>query len=205
MNYSYEGQKVTLSIINDILEKNKFKKKCPMGFGLFLGCIRQGKLNTSINDWDDLDFNVLSSDWDELTATIIPRLIECGFECLHSFVNTAGDISEITLRHGKDRVDFHKNYELSSGYLHFCWHGGYELGKIMKSKYFLDVKEYSIEEHLFYGPSDSEEYLIDLYGKNWATPCKTEDEYKYWEDFPGIPWSFKRRGEKIIKGEYNVK
>ena len=205
MSYSYENQKITLSIISDVLEKYHFKEKCPMGFGLFLGCVRQGKLNTSINDWDDLDFNVLNSDWGELTTVIIPELIEHGFECLHSHVNTAGHISEVTLRYGKDRVDFHKNYKLSSGYLHYSWYGGYELGKVMKSKYFLDIKKYKIEGYYFYGPTDSAGYLIDLYGKNWTIPCKSEDEYKFWENSPGIPWNFRKRGEKIIKGEYNVK
>lgn len=205
MSFSYENQKNTLLIISNILDKLSFKKKCQMGFGLFLGCIRQGSLNTSINNWDDLDFNVLASDWEELIEIVIPELLRSGFICLHSFINTYGDISEITLSYGEDRIDFHKNYELSNGHLHYAWYGGTELGKIMKSEYFLETKEYIIDGLKFFGPSKSIDYLIDLYGEGWQIPCKSENEYKFWEDSPGIPWTFRKKGEKILRGEYRVK
>lgn len=205
MSFSYENQKKTLSLISEILDRLKFKPKCQMGFGLFLGCIRQGSLNTSINNWDDLDFNVLACDWGELVESVIPELLDNGFVCIHSFINTYGDISEITLSYGEDRIDFHKNYELSNGILHYAWHGGIELGKIMKSEYFLETRQYSIDGFIFFGPAKSIEYLIDLYGDGWKTPCKSEGEYRFWEDSPGIPWTFRKKGERILKGEYRVK
>ena len=119
MTFDYESQKKTLFLVSEILEKNHFKKKCNMGFGLFLGCIRSGNLNTKNNDSDDLDFNVLDENWEELVEIIIPDLLASGFDILHSFENTHGDISEITIGYGKDRIDFHKNYKLKTGYLHY--------------------------------------------------------------------------------------
>ena len=44
--YEHEKQVVTLNKISLIVEKNNFKDKCLMGFGLFLGAVRQKKLNT---------------------------------------------------------------------------------------------------------------------------------------------------------------
>ena len=72
----------------------------------------------------------------------------------------------------------------------------------MEKDYFTNISPYIIEDLEFYGPTNAEKYLCDLYGVNWKIPCKSENEYKFWEDSPGIPWTFKKIGEKILKGIY---
>ena len=73
-------------------------------------------------------------------------------------------------------------------------------------KYYENVKPITLEGLDFFGPEDAEEYLVDMYGDTWKVPCKTvEDEYKYWEDSPGVlligavqPWWSKETHLNIL-------
>jgi len=56
--YNYEKQKNTLRDIHRVLKESNFLDKFHISLGTLLGAVRQGKLNTSLNDWDDLDFSV---------------------------------------------------------------------------------------------------------------------------------------------------
>lgn len=200
--YNHEEQKNTLFKLENILKENNFKEKCHMGFGLFLGAIRQKKLNTFLNNWDDLDFNIKEENWEEFVNVILPILKQNNFKVLHRFQTIFNAIGEITITHGNDRIDFHQNFLVNDRYFHYAWYGGVELGKALNKEYFLNIQEYEIENVTLYGPIQFEQYLCDLYGDSWRIPCTSEDEYKFWHDEPGIPWTTKKRNEIIIRGDY---
>lgn len=190
--YTYEEQKKTLKIIHSILLKNDFLSKMPIFFGTLLGAVRQGKLNTSINNWDDLDFCVNKENFDEFLQKIYPELKQVGFEVKYVWYTSFGQIGELTLYRGEERLDINQLFpvEMKSEkyYLHCHWYGGTQLTKGLNSKYHTKLAKIKLEGLEFYGPENYQNCLIDLYGENWKIPCKSEDEYKYWEDSPGIPW-----------------
>lgn len=192
MSYSYEEQKETLRLIHKILKDNNFLKKMNLAFGTLLGAVRQGKLNTSINDWDDLDFCVTKENFEELKDKIIPLLLENGFEIKYVWYTSFDKIGEITLYRGKDRLDINQVFPYNKNgqdfYIHCHWYGNLQLSKGLRASYYTDIKKIMLEDLEFYGPAETEEHMIDCYGDSWKVPCKTDDEYKYWLDEPGVPW-----------------
>ena len=199
MSYIYEEQKQ----IHKILINNNFLSKCTIGFGTFLGAYRQKKLNTSLNNWDDLDFEILNENFEEFKLNILNKLLEKDFYLIHAHLIKTGEIGSLTLGKGKDRIDFqiifkHKNDKC----YHFLWHGGIEMTKGFSKSYYENIKKYELEGLMFYGPQQANLYLEDMYGKDWKTPCKTESDYKFWQDFPGIPWDYRYQNYKLIKNEH---
>jgi len=190
--YDYNEQKNTLSIIHKVLIQNDFLDKMHLAFGTLLGAVRQGKLNTSLNNWDDLDFSVNEQDFDKFKKVIIPALLDEGFHIKYVWITSFNKIGEVTLYRGEERLDINQLFphfvNNEKYYLHCHWYGNLQLTKGLKAEYFENVNKINLEDYCFYGPLDSEQYLIDCYGENWKVPCKSEDEYKYWEDHPGIPW-----------------
>ena len=111
-----------------------------------------------------------------------------------------GEIGALTVGKGKDRIDFQIIFQNKSDKCyHFLWHGGVEMAKGFSKSYYEDIEKYELEGLLFCGPKEAELYLKDMYGENWRVPCKSENEYKFWEDSPGIPWKFKYRHYRLIK------
>lgn len=200
--YDYSEQKNTLSIIHKVLVENNFLDKMHLAFGTLLGAIRQGKLNTSLNNWDDLDFSVNEEDFEKFKNIIIPALLKQGFYIKYVWITSFNKIGEVTLYRGEERLDINQLFphfvDNKKYYLHCHWYGNLQLTKGLKSEYFENIKQIKLEECIFYGPSNSEEYLVDCYGENWKIPCKSEDEYKYWEDYPGVPWWNKTPFIKMI-------
>jgi len=202
MTYSYEEQKKTLEQIHQVLLNNNFLSKCPIGFGTFLGAYRQKKLNTSLNNWDDLDFEILNKNFVDFKQTILPELLKTGFYLIHAHLIKTGDIGSLTLGNGKDRIDFQIIFDNDKEKCyHVLWNGGIEMVKGFKKDYYSNTKSYELEGLTFFGPSDAEGYLVDMYGDNWKVPCKSEEEYKFWEDSPGIPWDFKYANYKLVKDD----
>lgn len=190
--YSYDEQKNTLSIIHKILEENDFLDKMHLAFGTFLGAVRQGKLNTSINNWDDIDFCVNEENFASFKDTVIPSLQKQGFEIKYVWMTSFNKIGEITFYRGSERLDINQVFpcflKKEKYYLHCHWYGNIQLSKGLRSEYHEKIEKIILEDLVFYGPSNKEQYLFDCYGKNWKIPCTSEDEYKYWEDSPGVPW-----------------
>lgn len=192
MSYTYSEQKESLNIIHKVLKENNFLTKMNLAFGTLLGAVRQGKLNTSLNNWDDLDFCVKQEDFDFFVKTIIPSLEKKGFEIKYVWHSSFNKIAEVTMYRGNDRLDvnqvfpFHKNGE--EYYIHCHWYGNVQLLKGLKACYYNNLKQITLENLSFYGPEDDVEHLVDCYGDTWKTPCTSEDEYKYWLDYPGLPW-----------------
>tara|TARA_B100000963_G_scaffold361655_1_gene398473 strand:+ start:2767 stop:3405 length:639 start_codon:yes stop_codon:yes gene_type:complete len=200
MSYSYQEQKKVLQEIHQTLVENNFLEKCQIGFGTFLGAYRQKKLNTSLNDWDDLDFEILNDNFDEFKINVLSKLISKGFYLIHAHLVKTGEIGALTVGKGKDRIDFQIIFQNKSDKCyHFLWHGGVEMAKGFSKSYYEDIEKYELEGLLFCGPKEAELYLKDMYGENWRVPCKSENEYKFWEDSPGIPWKFKYRHYRLIK------
>ena len=190
--YNYNNQKKALSIIHDVLEKNDFLDKMHLAFGTMLGAVRQGKLNTSINNWDDIDFCVNEQDFESFKNIIIPCLQQQGFKIKYVWMTSFGKIGEVTFYRGSERLDvnqvFPRFLKKQKFYLHCHWYGNTQLTKGLNSKYYEKIEKIKLEDFVFFGPSNKEQYLIDCYGETWKIPCKSEDEYKYWEDKPGVPW-----------------
>ena len=203
MTYSYEEQRECLGDIHKLLVKCNFLSKMHLSFGTLLGAVRQGKLNTCLNDWDDIDFSVNVENYEELKNTIIPELYKIGFSIFLVWVNSDNKVAQITLHRGSDRLDINILFPVivndEKYYVHQIWWGHIQLTKGLKAEYFEDIKEIPIEDLSFYGPSNSEKYLEDMYGDSWKTPCTSEDEYSYWHDSPGLPWWDKRRFINTIK------
>lgn len=200
MSYSYEEQKTTLKEIHEILKQNNFLDKCTIGFGTFLGAYRQKKLNTSINNWDDLDFEILYKNFEEFKRNILNKFIDNGFYLIHAHMAKPGPIGSLTIGKGKDRIDFQIIFENNGDKCyHFLWYAGMEMAKGFSRDYYYNIEQYELENLMFYGPKQAERYLIDMYGENWRIPCKSEDEYKFWEDSPGIPWDFKYGYYRLTK------
>ena len=72
--YDYDEQKQCLKDIHLVLEKCNFLDKMHISLGTLLGAVRQGKLNTSLNNWDDLDFSVNEEHWEELITSVKTEL-----------------------------------------------------------------------------------------------------------------------------------
>lgn len=198
--YNYEEQKNTLRDIHGILKESNFLDKLHISLGTLLGAVRQGKLNTFLNDWDDLDFSVNSENFNEFIENVLPLLKKEGFDIKYVWMTSYNEIGEITLYRGPDRLDVNQIFSPDDeGYrVHHHWYGHTQLTKGLKKKYYEDVKPISLEGLDFFGPKDAEEYLVDMYGDTWKVPCKSEDEYKYWEDSPGVPWWSKETHLNIL-------
>jgi phosphorylcholine metabolism protein LicD len=202
VSYLYEEQKQALLEIHEVLSDNNFLQKCQIGFGTFLGAYRQKKLNTSLNNWDDLDFEILSENFEEFKTNILSKLLDRGFYLIHAHLVKTGEIGSLTIGRKKDRIDFQVIFENKNDTCyHFLWHGGIEMTKGFSKSYYRDIKKYELEGLLFYGPNQAKLYLKDMYGENWRVPCKSEDEYKFWEDSPGIPWKFKYKHYKLVRNK----
>lgn len=198
--YSYEEQKNTLIDIHRVLKESNFLDKLHISLGTLLGAVRQGKLNTSLNDWDDLDFSVNSENFSEFIECVLPILKKEGFDIKYVWMTSYNKIGEITLYRGSDRLDVNQIFTSDEdGYrVHHHWYGHTQLTKGLNKKYYENVKPILLEGLDFFGPEDAEEYLVDMYGDTWKVPCKSEDEYKYWEDSPGVPWWSKETHLNIL-------
>jgi hypothetical protein len=200
--YKYDEQKQTLSLIYSILQKNDFLDKMHLSLGTLLGAVRQGKLNTSLNNWDDLDFSVNQENFGLFKKKIMPELEKNGFALKYVWMTSFNQIGEITFYRGNDRLDVNQLFPSflndEKYYIHCHWYGDTQLTKGLKASYYEEIKKINLEGLEFYGPKLSEEYLVDCYGENWKIPCKSENEYKYWEDSPGIPWWDKRKFLKML-------
>ena len=198
--YNYEDQKNTLKDIHRVLSDANFLDKFHLSLGTLLGAVRQGKLNTSLNDWDDLDFSINSENFNQFIEQVLPRFKKEGFEIKYVWMTSYDKIGEVTLYRDHDRLDVNQIFPSDKdGYkIHHHWHGYTQLTKGLKSKYYENVKPIVLEGLGFFGPKDAEEYLVDMYGDTWKVPCKTEDEYKYWEDSPGVPWWSKETHLNIL-------
>lgn len=198
--YSYEEQKNTLIDIHRVLKESNFLDKLHISLGTLLGAVRQGKLNTSLNDWDDLDFSVNSENFSEFIECVLPILKKEGFDIKYVWMTSYNKIGEITLYRGSDRLDVNQIFPSDEdGYrVHHHWYGNTQLTKGLNKKYYENVKPITLEGLDFFGPEDAEEYLVDMYGDTWKVPCKSEDEYKYWEDSPGVPWWSKETHLNIL-------
>lgn len=190
--FNYEEQKQDLKELYAILCENNFLDKFHLGFGTLLGAVRQEKLNTSFNDWDDFDFGVKQEDWPEFKLKIIPRLLKAEWEILYVYHTINSKINQITFSKKDNRMDVYQYFPVNKNekeyFVHIIYAGNWELLKGLDASYYNDVETINLEGLDFYAPKDNIRYLIDMYGENWKTPCISEDEYKYWEDSPGIPW-----------------
>jgi hypothetical protein len=188
---AYENQKEALHLIHKVLEENDFLDKLVLGLGTFLGAVR-GQLNTKHNNWDDLDFTVNQKHFNEFKDVIIPKLLEVGFKIDAAWHTSFGKIGQLTLYlnhpHLSDRMDIHQIFDLDEYSAYCVWYNGTQLVKKINSKYYNNIESILLEGLQFYGPADKEEYLVDEYGEGWRVPCTSADEYRYWEDHPGIPW-----------------
>tara|TARA_Y100000310_G_C20316377_1_gene638633 strand:- start:75 stop:698 length:624 start_codon:yes stop_codon:yes gene_type:complete len=192
--YDYEEQKATLKEIHELLSSNGFLDKMHLSIGTLLGAIRQKKLNTfsSFNNWDDLDFSVNQQNFKEFKDIVVPELMKIGFHIQFVWMTSFGEVGEVTFYRGKDRLDVnqvfpHEN-EDGKYYLHCHWVGNTQLTKGLSAEYYEDIRPIELEGLEFYGPKNTDQYLIDCYGPDWRIPTKSMDEYKYWEDSPGLPW-----------------
>tara|TARA_R100001463_G_scaffold118662_1_gene174454 strand:+ start:51 stop:695 length:645 start_codon:yes stop_codon:yes gene_type:complete len=199
----YENQKTVLNEIHEILKRNSFLDKCTIGFGTFLGAYRQKKLNTSINNWDDIDFDILYKNFATFKNIILIELIKNDFILVHAhLIKKNNVIGSLTLQKENTRIDFQIIFESKNKKCyHFLWHGGIEMAKAFPQKYYYNLKEYDLENNLFFGPLDAESYIVDMYGEDWRTPCTSESEYKFWEDSPGKPWDLKYRHYKLVRNK----
>ena len=193
MKYEYDHQKKDLEKINRILLKNNFLNKMFLTFGTFLGFYRQGNLNTSLshNNWDDLDFSVKAEDLKYFINNVLPDFEKNGFKIKHVYITKYNMLGLITLtnENNTNNIDIQIEYPQGEKRYHFSWYEKEELIKGLCKDYLNNSQKYRFLDMDFFGPSNPNEYLEDLYGSGWETPCKDENEYKYWQDNPGIPWT----------------
>ena len=203
MTYNHEDQKACLIDIHSILSKHNFLEKMHISLGTLLGAVRQGKLNTSLNNWDDLDFSVTEQNFAKFKELIIPELLSIGFHITDVWMTSYGKVGEVTLYRGSDRLDVNQLFSTEKDgekyYIHHHWYGATQLNKGLKAHYYDIIKLIDLEGLSFYGPAKCEEYLEDMYGETWRVPCKSEDEYKYWEDSPGVPWWSREHYSNVLK------
>ena len=159
-----------------------------------------GRTLYSVNKDGDLDFEILSENFEEFKTNILNKLLNKGFYLIHAHLIKTGEIGSLTIGKGRDRIDFQIIFKNKNDKCyHFLWNGGLEMTKGFSRSYYEDIKKYELEGLSFYGPREAESYLKDMYGENWRVPCKSENEYKFWKDSPGIPWKFKYRHYKLVK------
>lgn len=205
MSYNHEEQRDCLGEIHNILDKHEFLKKMHISLGTLLGAVRQGKLNTSLanNNWDDLDFSVTEEHFEEFKEVIIPELLKIGFHIKYVWMTSYGKVGEVTLYRGNDRLDVNQLFPVKKGedryYVHHHWYGTTQLNKGLKADYYEVIKPIILEGLSFYGPRECEDYLKDMYGESWRTPCTSQGDYRYWEDTPGIPWWSREHYYNILK------
>lgn len=198
--YNYDEQKGDLAEIHFMLSENKCLDKVLLFFGTLLGAIRQGKLNTSINDWDDIDFAFCEKDFEVMKKIVFPNLIKMGFHIENTHWTPENQFAHTTFIKKQNRIDFVQLFPIQNYHVHWLQAGNILLKKGMASDYADNIKKIPLEGLEFYGPKNSENYLIDMYGKAWKIPCTSEFEYDYTSDFPGVPWWSRISYIKTSKG-----
>jgi len=201
--YDYQEQKQALSDIHKMLVKNNFLTKLNPAFGTLLGAVRSGKLNTSQNNWDDLDFSIKQENFKQFKDVIVPEFLNLGFHIEYVWMTSYNEIGELTFYRKDDRVDINQVFPATKDdqkyYVHHHWYGEIQLTKGLRADYYDNLKEINLEGLTFYGPADDINHMIDCYGESWKIPCTHEDEYKYWEDSPGVPWWRRDYYKKVLK------
>ncbi len=142
---------------------DKYGIKFGLIYGTLLGAIREN--NFIIHD-EDIDLSMLEENKEDLLA-VLQEIIDAGFKVLRY------DGKLLSIVRDNEYIDFYFFKRTSSQYRK-C-----DVGLKAKAKYLEKTKAHSFLGENFQIPIESENFLIEMYGKNWKTPVKNVAAIEY--------------------------
>lgn len=156
-----------LQRLNDALKHTELDGHYWVWSGLLLGWARDGAVLA--HDCLDADFAVADRDFDRLVAAV-PALMRAGFRCDRRFVNTAGQVTELTfLRHGA-RFEFFRMFPADGRLRYYMY--SITLKGITQVEAFVPEQEtvpFSFLDRTWLKPEDHDLELRTVYG-SWKVP-----------------------------------
>jgi hypothetical protein len=108
----------SLRRLHDTLETTELSGHYWVWGGVLLGWARDGAIMT--HDCFDADFAVADRDFERLVSSV-PEMVRAGFRCDRRFVNSNGEITELTfIRHGA-RFDFFRFFPVTDGLRYYLY------------------------------------------------------------------------------------
>jgi hypothetical protein len=156
-----------LQRLNDALKHTELDGHYWVWSGLLLGWARDGAVLA--HDCLDADFAVADRDFGRLVEAV-PALQRAGFRCDRRFVNTAGQVTELTfLRHGA-RFEFFRMFPAGGRLRYYMY--SIELKGITQVEAFVPEQEtvpFSFLDRTWLKPRDHDLELRTVYG-SWKVP-----------------------------------
>ena len=156
-----------LQRLNDALKHTELDGHYWVWSGLLLGWARDGAVLA--HDCLDADFAVADRDFHRLVDAV-PAIMRAGFRCDRRFVNTAGQVTELTfLRHGA-RFEFFRMFPADERLRYYMY--SIKLKGITQVEAFVPEQEtvpFSFLDRTWLKPSDHDLELRTVYG-SWKVP-----------------------------------
>jgi hypothetical protein len=157
----------SLRRLNDALQNTDLNGRYWIWGGVLLGWAREGAIMP--HDCFDADFAVADSDFDRLVGAV-PAIIGAGFRCDRRFVNSNGQVTELTfIRHGA-RFDFFRFFPVADGLRYYLYN--ITLKEIIEIEAFIPDQgtvAFSFIDRTWLKHKDHELELRSLYG-SWQVP-----------------------------------
>ena len=151
-------EKATSNLLDVKKSLDKNRVKFGLIFGTLLGAVRE---NGFIEHDEDIDLFVLEEDREDLLAAM-HDLIDNGFELIRYTDKLLSIIRD------DEYVDFYF-FKKSGFFYRKC-----DVGLKAKAKYLEQTIDYPFLGTSFRVPKNPEDFLVDLYGKNWRIPKKND-------------------------------
>jgi hypothetical protein len=156
-----------LQRLNDALKHTELDGHYWVWSGLLLGWARDGAVLA--HDCLDADFAVADRDFHRLVDAV-PAIMRAGFRCDRRFVNTAGQVTELTfLRHGA-RFEFFRMFPADERLRYYMY--SIKLKGITQVEAFVPEQEtvpFSFLDRTWLKPRDHDLELRTVYG-SWKVP-----------------------------------
>ena len=129
--------------------------------GVLLGLIRDGR---PLDHDTDIDLSFWARDQLQITEKLFPLLLKNGFQPGVKFIANNGQEVEYNLTYQGVKIEFFLNFERGAGICWYCFGG--------KIQYLRGCRKHVFSQQLFadeywWIPDPPEQYLEDLYGRNW--------------------------------------
>jgi hypothetical protein len=157
-----------LQVLNDALRHTELDGSYWVWSGLLLGWARDGAVLP--HDCLDADFAVADRDFHRL-ADAVPAIVRAGFRCDRRFINSAGQVTELTfMRHGA-RFEFFRMFPAAGRRLRYYMYS-IKLDGITEMEAFVPEQEtvpFSFLDRTWLKPKDHQLELRSVYG-SWEVP-----------------------------------
>jgi hypothetical protein len=157
----------SLKRLNDTLQTTELSGHYWVWGGVLLGWAREGAIMP--HDCFDADFAVTDKDFERLVSAV-PAIVRAGFRCDRRFVNSIGQVTELTfIRHGA-RFDFFRFFPAGDNLCYYLYKIKLkEITEIKASIPDQETEPFSFVDRTWLKHEDHELELRSLYG-SWEVP-----------------------------------